>query len=110
MANELGAVPLWGWVLIGVWAAYQGARGAVEHQTRSGTDYPGWRGWMMLYVHDFAFRFVCTVGGFAALVVAQSIQPEDGASIAAGVALGLVGLLGVGGQLHYMLLLGKWPK
>jgi hypothetical protein len=131
------------------WSAYQGYRGAVEqrvqHQGRerdlkvrdcqidaslagalaaAHLQYqprPRWERWVVLYIHDFAFRFVCTLAGFIALFVAYQVtdslstRPGGlGCASPGGAALlvlmFLIGVIGVGGQLHYVILVGKWPK
>ena len=116
-----------------LWATYQGFRGAVEQQlnhfsrvrdAQKGTweeprdpKWECWQRWVVLYVHDFAFRFICTFAGFVALYVANMLAGDLGklrelsAQSSALVAfLFLVGVIGVGGQLHYVILLGKVPK
>ena len=98
--------------------AYQGFRGAVE--TRLYNQDKKWEPWqkvVVLDIHDFVFRFVCTLAGFMALFVAYriAITAHDLAQISTGSATLLVlsfliGVIGVGGQLHYVVLLGKLPR
>ena len=127
--NEIPTV----YVVIAVlWATYQGIRGAVEHRLNhfarvrdaQGTwqdprdpKWECWERWVVLYVHDFAFRFTCTFAGFVALYVAYMLGGDLAklrdlsAPASALVAfLFLVGVIGVGGQLHYVILLGKLPR
>jgi hypothetical protein len=76
-----------------------------------------WQKWFVLYIHDFAFRFLCTAAGFVALCFAVMLGNEllvggspTAPESAMFIFLSLVGLIGVGGQLHYAILLGKVPK
>jgi len=79
-----------------------------------------WKLWekvMILYIHDFVFRFVCTIAGFLALYVSYHLllKAPHIFELSAGTALLLVfsfliGIIGVGGQLHYVILMGKWPS
>lgn len=119
MNLRIVAWPCWYLFLAFVWSAYQGARGAVEQDWMNDLrgaaklESAGKR-WMILYVHAFAFRFVCTVAGFASLYACYFIAASvgDWKDISTGTA-GLlaasfiVGVIGVGGQLHYVVLLGK---
>jgi len=101
-----------------LWSIFQGVRGVVE--TRLTNPHArAWKPWeriVVLYVHDFAFRFVCTMAGFASLYMSVALFDEIGpdSELSTGDALlmlfsFLVGVVGVGGQLHYVILLGKWP-
>lgn len=105
------------------WCAYQGLRGALEQYLlnvkssgATGKDWAHWQQVFVLYVHDFAFRFICTAAGFVALLAARAAwsvwgTPKEPASVLAFTGLTfLVGVIGVGGQLHYVILLGRWPK
>src|ERR1044071_648825 len=103
-----------------IWSAYQGARGVMEQQLNRGQPWfdglsPAKRFWL-LYLHDFAFRFVCAFAGFVALHVCwELVRIRDLAHISAGggavtIAAFLFGVAGVGGQLHYLLLMGKVPR
>jgi hypothetical protein len=102
-----------------VWSAFQGVRGVVETRLAN----PGassWKPWervVVLYIHDFAFRFVCTLAGFVSLYTAimlfNSLVPEEELStgdVALLFVSFLVGVIGIGGQLHYVILLGRWPS
>jgi hypothetical protein len=71
---------------------------------------------MILYVHDFVFRFVCTMAGFASLYacyfIAKCVNSWTDVSNGTAALLAasfLLGIVGVGGQLHYVILLGKIP-
>ena len=108
-----------GYLAIAVaWAIYQGFRGIVE--TRLNNRDKKWDAWqkiVVLDIHDFVFRFVCTLAGFFALFVAYQIAEtiHDVAQVSTGsgallVLSFLIGVIGVGGQLHYVVLLGKWPR
>ena len=101
------------------WSIFQGVRGVVE--ARLGNPHASaWKPWerlLVLYIHDFAFRFICTMAGFLALymsvVLFNEIDPET--ELSAGdslllVLLFLIGIIGAGGQLHYVILMGKRPS
>lgn len=71
---------------------------------------------LVLYIHDFAFRFICTVAGFVSLYMAvvlfNEISPDSELSTGDAflmLLLFLVGVIGAGGQLHHVILLGKRP-
>jgi hypothetical protein len=129
--SVLQSVPCWYWVLGAIWCTYQGARGAVEHRlahdekVRSGEgwldprspQWKSWEKWVVLYIHDFAFRFICTASGFVALYASyllggdlDNLRRISAQCSVLLVFLLLVGLIGVGGQLHYAILLGKFPR
>jgi hypothetical protein len=120
IVNQL---PCW-YVLSGlVWSTYQGFRGIVEqrraYKDRNEQD----RKWsrservIILYIHDFAFRFICTTAGFLALYVAYFLakglaydtELATGSSLLLTLSF-LIGVIGVGGQLHYVILMGRWPS
>jgi len=110
-------VPCWYIVLGLVWATYQGVRGIVE--TRFNNRSNGmvlWQKVLVLDIHDFAFRFICTLAGFVGLFVTYRIghgadlQQLSVSSAAVLSASFLVGIMGVGGQLHYVILLGNLPS
>jgi hypothetical protein len=99
-----------------LWSAYQGIRGAVEHHYASAKKDDKFYNWFVLYVHDFFFRFICTMAGFIALYVsyflltmAKFSELSSGTS-ALIVFSFVIGVIGVGGQLHHIILLGKLPK
>ena len=107
----------WYTVFALLWSAYQGARGIIETRLANASNkWPEWKKIVILDIHDFAFRFVCTLAGFTAMLVAYRVAANvpSIANISAGQAalLGssfLVGVVGVGGQLHYLILLGRVP-
>jgi hypothetical protein len=107
-----------------VWSVYQGYRGKREQQlscdwrvgARLQDRWDRWDQWMVLYIHDFVFRLVCTMAGFVALYVSYSLYAKLGIwpDLSSGSALlmtfsFLIGVIGVGGQLHYVILIGKVP-
>ena len=102
-----------------LWSVFQGVRGVVETRL-SNPQASAWKRWervVVLYVHDFAFRFVCTMAGFVSLymsvVLFNEISPDSELSTGDSLLmllLFLVGVIGVGGQLHYVILLGKRPS
>jgi hypothetical protein len=101
-----------------VWSLYQGLRGIVE--TRLYNQEKNWGRWqkiLVLDIHDFAFRFICTAAGFVALYVCYSVAlaidltseiPTGDATLL--IASFIVAVIGIGGQLHYVVLLGKLPS
>ncbi len=114
------------------WSFYQGYRGAVEHKlfynqktyveaTKEWRDSrsPDWtccQQFIVLYLHDFVFRFVCTMAGFVSLYFAyyllNTFEVKDLVQLSAGssaliASAFIVGVIGVGGQLHHVILLGK---
>lgn len=100
-----------------VWSSLQGIRGAIEQSTtKHATRLSEIDRWIILYLHDFFFRFVCTMAGFVALYACYFIAADvpawreiPGGTGAVLAGSFIVGVLGVGGQLHYVLLLGKVP-
>jgi len=126
--ETLCQIPNW-YILIGiVWSTYQGVRGAIEHRLNYAnqiqqsnqtekrlTKWKPWEKWMILYIHDFSFRFICTISGFISLYFAYSLSKDMISSLTTGSSvfiafLFLIGVIGVGGQLHYVILMGKLPK
>lgn len=128
--NTLDQIPIW-YILVGIiWSSYQGFRGTVEHrlyhesQIQNNTqniqknvkeDWKSWEKWVVLYIHDFVFRFVCTIAGFISLYFAyQMIFGKNCCANSVSEVLiaflSIIGIIGVGGQLHYVILLGKLPK
>lgn len=110
-------IPFWYVVVALVWSTFQGCRGVLEHLAwgtyAKETTGKVWRRWVLVWVHDFVFRFICTLAGFFALRAAYEILAAgtvfrlDGAMLAGLVALGAIAVIGIGGQLHYVILLGK---
>jgi hypothetical protein len=111
-----------GWYITAgfVWSIYQGVRGAREQRlTQPEAKDTNWTlldKYVIFYIHDFAFRFICTAAGFLALYVScrlsLDVEPLRGLSPGAALLLifsFLIGVIGVGGQLHYVILMGKWP-
>lgn len=128
--DSLNQIPCW-YILIGIiWSIYQGVRGAIEHRLNYEAQFYNdsnqnskiqkpkwkrWEKWVILYVHDFAFRFICTISGFVALYLAYTLAGDKMQGITSGasvliVFLFLIGIIGIGGQLHYVILMGKLPK
>jgi len=100
------------------WALFQGVRGVVEARLAHphAAQWPRWQRLVVLDIQEFAFRFVCTFAGFAAMYMAVVIfnesSPDYEVPLADSVVmllLFLVGVLGIGGQLHYAILLGRRP-
>ncbi len=109
----------WYFAMGTVWSIFQGVRGVVE--TRLDNPQAGaWKPWeriVVLYIHDFALRFICTMAGFLSLYMAVILFNEiipDG-ELSAGdslllLFLFLIGVTGVVGQLHSVILIGKRPS
>ncbi len=106
-----------------VWSSFQGYRGIIE-QNRAYKDRPEksptWsinEKCIILFIHDFAFRFICTISGFAALYLIYITYGNltllrdltSGLAILM-VFLSIIGLIGIGGQLHHIIIGNKWPK
>lgn len=136
--NTFDQVPVW-YLIVGIiWSTYQGFRGAVENRFNYETQLANqneskgqnssqgnqknakkvwkcWGKWVILYIHDFAFRFICTIAGFVALflvyhmTIGNNCHPETISEVLIAF-LSIIGIIGVGGQLHYVILLGKLPK
>lgn len=101
-----------------VWAVFQGLRGVIEARLMHphAAHWKRWQRFVVLDVQEFAFRFVCTLAGFVALYMAvvlfNDADPDLEVPFADSVVmllLFLIGVLGIGGQLHYALLLGRRP-
>jgi hypothetical protein len=130
--NILCEIPTGYFVVALLWSGYQGFRGATEHRLNHharardkdgkwveprSPEWECWERWVVLYVHDFFFRFLCTIAGFLALYVTfliagdlnnlKNLSPQVAALVA---FLFLIGVIGVGGQLHYAILFGKVPR
>lgn len=105
-----------GYVVLALfWCLYQGVRGIIE--TRLYNQEKNWSRWqkfLVLDIHNFALRFICTAAGFVALYVCYSValaidltSEVPGGDAALLVASFIVAVIGIGGQLHYVVLLGK---
>lgn len=115
----LTQMPCWYVIIAGLLSLYQGCRGVVEQRRNyldnlAGKKWKTWEKIVILYVHDFIFRLVCTMAGFVALYVSYILAKGIfNLSLSASVLLAfsfLIGVIGVGGQLHYVILMGRWPK
>ena len=109
----------WYFALGVVWSVFQGIRGVVETRLCNphASEWKPWERMIVLYIHDFAFRFVCTMAGFVSLylsiVLFNEISPDSELSTGDSLLMllmFLIGIIGVGGQLHYIILMGKWPS
>ena len=120
MASKILAWPCWYFDVALLWASFQGVRGAIEQQwindnRAAPQKLTGYRLWVIAYLHDVGYRFVCTMAGFIALYACYAIISElKVTEVTPGVAAllaaaFLVAVLGVGGQLHYFLYTGKIP-
>lgn len=130
LKESLNQIPCW-YIIAGIlWSIYQGVRGAIEYRLNYDAQFykdanqnnkfqkpfwKRWEKWVVLYVHDFVFRFVCTISGFVALYLAYTLAGDNMQGITSGssvliVFLFLIGIIGIGGQLHYIILMGKLPK
>ena len=114
----LNQLPCW-YIIVGIiWSCYQGYRGIVETRHYNKDNWTSlWERMVVLYIHDFAFRFVCTIAGFFALYVSYILISN--ASDMYGLSSGtswlllfsfLIGVIGVGGQLHFVIIMGKLLK
>lgn len=113
-------IPCWYVIIAILWSSYQGVRGVMEHNVHYNESNRVWSNlekWIILFVHDFAFRFICTITGFIALFLIINLygDKEILQNLSSGAAvflvfLSVVAIMGIGGQLHYILLMGKWPK
>jgi hypothetical protein len=109
----------WYFAIGALWSVFQGVRGVVETKLTN-PHARAWKPWervVVLYIHDFVFRLVCTLAGFVSLYMSialfNEITPDSELSIGDALLMFLtflVGVIGVGGQLHYVILLGKWPS
>lgn len=115
--EKLCQIPCW-YILVGLaWSFYQGVRGAIEHcHDNNLRNYwtKTWQKWFILYIHDFVFRFICSIAGFVSLYLAfilagnitNLLTLTTGTSVLISF-LFLIGIIGVGGQLHTVILMGK---
>jgi sterol desaturase/sphingolipid hydroxylase (fatty acid hydroxylase superfamily) len=98
------------------WSLFQGLRGVVEARLVH-RESRAWRRWeriVVLYVPEFAFRVVCTLAGFVALYMAVILFNETDPELELPFVDSLVmlllfvlGVTGIGGQLHRVLLFGR---
>lgn len=99
------------YVLVAIlWSIFQGIRGAIEHSYHNSKPNDCFDNWVILYIHDFVFRFVCTFAGFCSLYLSYFMLKEIPvlSSISTGRFLSIassfiVGVTGVGGQLHFII-------
>jgi len=118
--DNLLLMPCWYFYIGLIWSTFQGTRGVIEHNRNykdKNLKWYSWEKWVILFVHDFAFRFICAFTGFASLFLSYTLFSEGGqlltlnpASSALLIFLLLIGVIGIGGQLHYIILLGKVPR
>ena len=126
--KTLCQIPNWYIIIAILWSTYQGIRGAIEHrlnyenrlsQAKNANTpinkWKPWEKWTILYIHDFAFRFICTISGFVSLYFAVDLSKGKIDDLSTGsfvflAFLYLIGVIGIGGQLHYVILMGKLPK
>src|SRR5574342_1002810 len=111
--------PLYWYFAIAVaWSLFQGVRGVVEARLDNprASEWKTWERLIVLYVHDFAFRFICTMAGFVSIYMSVALFNEmsPDSELSTGDALlmfllFLVGIVGAVGQLHYLILMGKRP-
>jgi len=113
----LREIPCWYLTSAVIWSTYQGIRGIIEHRCfhAKNNNMNQFEKVFILYIHDFAFRFICTMAGFFSLYVCYALAnttklSELSTGMSAIIAFSfIVGVIGVGGQLHYVILLGKLP-
>jgi len=116
--NSSCQLPIWFYISLAlIWSTYQGVRGAVEQRLTHENNWKRWEKWIVLYIHDFAFRFICTLAGCIALYLAFILVGDSAhmQNLSAGTSvfiafLFLIGVIGIGGQLHYVIIMGKVPK
>ena len=73
----LSQIPCWYYIIGITWSAYQGFRGVREQclnfrwrvRQQQQAYWEPFDQYIVLYIHDFAFRFICTLAGFLALYV-----------------------------------------
>ena len=111
------STPPWIVVVGLVWCSYQGVRGIVETRMNNpGQKWKPWKRLVVLDIHDFAFRFTCTAAGFISIRFASALasrinelaEPSVGQAVLLGTSF-VIGVVGIGGQLHFLILLGKIP-
>ena len=117
---DLLSQPQYWYFAIGLlWSVFQGVRGIVETRLHNphASEWKPWERILVLYIHEFAFRFICTMAGFVSLYMSialfNEISPDSELSTGDSLLLlllFLIGVIGVGGQLHYVILMGKRPS
>ena len=66
----LNKIPCWYITPAIIWSIYQGIRGIIEHRLfAKNSGMSQFEKIFILYIHDFAFRFICTMAGFFSLYV-----------------------------------------
>jgi hypothetical protein len=128
LSSILSEMPCWYVGLAVVASLYYGARGVLgqriaaqllneELKAQKKRIWTAWEIVLVRYVQDFIFHFVCSVAGFLSLFIVVAtlqclqsiIELQAGASVIL-VFCFLLGLVGVCGQLPYLLLEGRFPK
>ena len=120
--SELSDIPCWYVLLAAVFAVFHAVRGAIGQRylgmEKIAQKIPRlWQQIVVVYIHDALVHVLCTILGFASLLVAFRIgktgllEMPISASLLF-VFLLLFGLAGVTGQLAVLLVSGKlpWPK
>src|SRR6266446_921663 len=117
--DTLNQPQYWYFAIGALWSIFQGVRGVVETRLDN-PQASAWKPWeriVVLYIHEFAFRLICTLAGFLSLymsvIVFNEIIPDGELSTGDSLLLlllFLVGVIGVCGQLHYVILMGKRPS
>ena len=121
----IALIPVWYWVVAVLFSAYYAFRGwvgnrvaaRVENEKRSqSARYDEWVIKWVFSAHDALFHFVCSMAGFCALFVANTLYESliagstfDAARSVLLVFTFLFGLVGVTGQLPQLILQGKFP-
>jgi hypothetical protein len=123
----LTELPCWYSIIAVVASLYFGTRGVVMHRieaerinleirSKEGREWKTWEIVFIRYIQDFIFNFVCSIAGFISLFLSYSLLTglRDLSKLSAGISLlvvflFLIGVIGVSGQLPYVILRGKWP-
>ena len=129
MATQLfSAIPTWYALVAAAFSLYYGTRGVVTHliaaeqqnaalAKNGAREIKTWENVVIRYVQDFIFNAVCCIAGFlsffASYFLAQRVVDPNNTS--AGIAIIIVagfllGIVGVSGQLPYLLLQGRLPR
>jgi hypothetical protein len=122
------AIPNWYIAVAIAVSLYYGARGVVAHRIAAdalnrkiaeekGREWKKWEIIFVRYIQDFVFNFVCSMAGFVSLFFSYSIFTTltNLSDIGVGTAilmifLFLVGVIGISGQLPFLLLEGRLPS